>query len=456
MQTILDSFNSQKTYFSQGHTRPVAFRKEQLKRLRQAILSNESRIFEALQKDLGKSAYESYLTEIGLLLEEIKFTLKHINSWAKHRRVKTPILHFPASSHIIPEPYGVSLIIAPWNYPFQLAIAPLIGAISAGNCAIIKPSEFSENTSQLLSDMLGEIFPKEFVTVIQGDAKVNQALLKKPFDHIFFTGSVPVGKIIMSEAAANLTPVILELGGKSPVIVDETANLHLSARRIASGKFINAGQTCIAPDYLLVHSKVKDAFVAELKKQLVSFFGDTPQGHSDYPRIISDRHFSRLAAFLDNGVIVHGGQHDQTDRYIAPTLLDTVTWEDPVMQEEIFGPILPILTFDDISEAVEAINARPKPLALYLFSNSKSVQKQVLETVSYGGGCINDTLIHLATPYLPFGGVGESGMGSYHGKGSFEAFTHYKSILKNGFLFDNPFRYPPYGNKLGLIKRFFG
>lgn len=456
MTDFSDRLSSLKTFFSQSRTRPLAFRVEQLKTLRQVIKDNEARIFEALNKDLGKSNYESYLTEIGLLLEEIGFTLKHLPSWIKPKRVRTPILHFPASSRIIPEPYGVALIIAPWNYPFQLAVAPLIGAMAAGNCAVIKPSEYSRHTSHLLADLVRDHFPGDYITVIEGDVTVNQALLKEHFDTIFFTGSVPVGRIVMAEAARNLTPVTLELGGKSPAIVDETANLKLSARRIASGKFINAGQTCIAPDYVLVQGTVKDEFIAAFKEQLHHFFGDDPGTHSDYPRIISERHFDRLQGFLETGTILHGGETDRESRYIAPTLIADVSWEDPVMQEEIFGPILPVLTYDDISEAITAINSRPKPLALYLFSNSGKIRQKVTTEISYGGGCINDTLIHLATPHLPFGGVGESGMGSYHGKASFDAFTHYKSILKNSFLFDNPFRYPPYGNKLGLVKKMFG
>lgn len=456
MSDINTILNKQKAFFSTGNTRTTAFRKEQLVNLRNAVKKNEDRIFSALQKDLGKSNYESYLTEVGLLLEEIGYTLKHIRSWIKPRRVRTPILHFPASSRIIPEPYGVALIIAPWNYPFQLALAPLVGAIAAGNCAVIKPSEYSKHTSRLMAELIRDIFEPDYITVVEGDAEVNQALLKEDFDTIFFTGSVPVGKIVMAEAARNLTPVTLELGGKSPVIVDENVNLQLSARRIASGKFINAGQTCIAPDYLMVHEKIKDKFVQLFKEQLDRFFGGTPQTHSDYPRIISDRHFERLVDFLDNGTIIHGGEHNAGNRYIAPTLLENVSWEDPVMQEEIFGPVLPVLTYNDVSEVVQAVNSRPKPLALYLFTNNRAIQKRVLSEVSYGGGCVNDTLIHLATPHLPFGGVGESGMGNYHGKASFDAFTHYKSVLTNSFLFDNPFRYPPYGNKLGLVKRVFG
>ena len=446
----------QREFFQSGLTRSMTFRKKQLHHLKQSIVKNESRIFEALAKDLGKSPYESYLTECGILLEEIKFCLKNVENWSKPKKVPTPLVHFPASSRIYPEPFGVSLIIAPWNYPFQLAISPLIGAIAAGNCAVLKPSEYSIHTSRLLAEIIHEEFDPDYITVVEGATEVSQALLNEKFDCIFFTGSVPVGKIVMGAAAKHLTPVILELGGKSPCLIDNQVDIRLAAKRIASGKFINAGQTCVAPDYLFVHRDIKEEFIDEFKKQLTRFFGENPRNHPDYPRIISKRHFERLVGFLDHGRIIVGGDSDLETRYISPTLIDQVSWDDLIMQEEIFGPILPLLEFDTISEVIQAVNARPKPLALYLFSKNKQVQKQVVEQISYGGGCINDTLIHLATPYLPFGGVGESGMGNYHGKAGFDAFSHDKSVLTSSFAIDNPFRYPPYKNKLKLVKKLLG
>ncbi len=456
MTDIKELLVQQREFFRSGQTRPIAFRKKQLSSLKQVIVKNESRIFQALAEDLGKSPYESYLTENSLLLEEIKFCLKNFKSWSKPKKVPTPLVHFPASSHIYPEPYGVSLIIAPWNYPFQLAISPLIGAIAAGNCAVIKPSEYSIHTSRLLAEIIREEFDQGYITVVEGATEVSQALLNEKFDCIFFTGSVPVGKIVMGAAAKHLTPVILELGGKSPAIVDKQVDIRLAAKRIASGKFINAGQTCIAPDYLLVHRDIKEQFINEFRKQLTRFYGEKPENHPDYPRIISKRHFERLIGFLDRGRIIVGGDSNLEARYISPTLIDQVGWDDPIMQEEIFGPVLPLLEFDNISEVIQAVNNRPKPLALYLFSKNRSVQEQVIEQISYGGGCINDTLIHLATPYLPFGGVGESGMGNYHGKAGFDAFSHYKSVLTNSFAIDNPFRYPPFKNKLKLVKKLLG
>jgi len=454
MDNISALIEKQREYFNSGATRSVDFRKEQLSQLARAVENNEDKVFDALKADLSKSQYESYLTEIGILLDDIKYVIKHIDQWAKSKKVRTPLMHSPASSWIHPEPLGVSLIIAPWNYPFLLALSPLVGSIAAGNCAIIKPSEFSKHTSRLLADIVRNEFDEEYLAVVEGASEASQALLKEKFDIIFFTGSVQVGKIVMTAAAQHLTPIILELGGKSPSIVDSETDVSLSAKRVASGKFINAGQTCIAPDYVLVQKDIKDEFVAEFGKQLKLFYGENPQDHTDYPRIINDKHFNRLVELLNRGRILHGGQVDLADRYIAPTLLDGVTWEDPVMQEEIFGPILPLIEYEDISQVITWINSRPKPLALYLFTTNEKVQKKVLEEISYGGGCINDTLIHLATPYLPFGGVGNSGMGNYHGKASFDAFSHYKSVMKKTFLLDNPFRYPPFEGKLKWVRKF--
>ena len=363
-------------------------------------------------------------------------------------------MHFKSSSYRVPEPYGVVLIMSPWNYPFQLAFAPLIGAVAAGNCAVVKPSSYSPHTSSLIAKILGGCFPKEYIAVIEGGREANQELLNQKFDYIFFTGSVSVGRTVMEAASRHLTPVTLELGGKSPCIVHEDANLELAARRIMWGKCLNSGQTCVAPDYLLVHRDVKDRLIMAMEKAITEFFGDTPCRNPEYPRIINEKHFNRLKGLLSDGRILVGGDVNEATLQIAPTIVDQVSWESPVMQEEIFGPILPVLEFEGIHEVITAVNSRPKPLALYLFTNDKNVEKRIIKSISFGGGCINDTIVHLATSYMPFGGVGESGMGSYHGKWSFDTFTHYKSIMKKSIWPDIRLRYPPYRDKLGLLKKF--
>ncbi|MBA4492958.1 aldehyde dehydrogenase [Paenactinomyces guangxiensis] len=443
----------QKQFFYTGKTRELSFRLHQLKKLRDAIRRYEPDIVTALKKDLNKSEFESYTTEIGFLLEEIKYTTKHLKSWAKPKKAKTPLTHLGSQSMIYPEPYGVTLIIAPWNYPFHLAIAPLIGAMAAGNCAVIKPSEFTPHVSKVILQMLEGIFEREFVAVVEGGPETSTALLQERFDYIFFTGSVRVGKIIMETAAKTLTPVTLELGGKSPAIVDRDANLDLAARRIVWGKFINAGQTCVAPDYLLVHEDVKNELLEKIKETIRKFYGEDPLQNPDYARIVSDKHFSRLIEFLDDGEIVAGGETDGEKQLISPTVLDGVKWDSPVMQEEIFGPILPVLTFPELSGVIETIREMPKPLALYFFSENKEKQEKIIHSLPFGGGCINDTLIHLASPYLPFGGVGSSGIGSYHGRYSFECFSHQKSIVKQTTRTDFPFRYPDSKNGLKIIKK---
>ena len=459
---------AQREFFLSGKTLDVGFRVEALKKLKVAVQSHEEAINDALMKDLRKSRLESYMSETGMVLDEIGFELKHIKSWTKTRRVKTPIAQFLSKSFVVPEPYGVVLIMAPWNYPVQLCLEPLIGAIAAGNTAIIKPSAYAPAVSSCIASLISQIFEPSFVAVVEGGREQNTQLLEQKFNYIFFTGSSTVGKLVMEKASKNLTPVSLELGGKSPVIVDHTANLKVSARRLAFGKYLNAGQTCVAPDYLLIESSVKDAFLVEFKKAVEEFFaGD----FSDSPVIVNEKHFKRLMGLLDGSIkqgakIFLGGTGDLGTRFIEPTVLTDVTFDSPIMQEEIFGPILPVLEFGagsgatgsvagNVDEVLDIVKRRSKPLALYLFSNDKALQKKVLSSVSYGGGCINDTIIHLATSYMGFGGVGESGMGSYHGKKSFDTFTHYKSIVKKSNLIDLPMRYHPYSeSKLKTIKMF--
>ncbi|NTV91111.1 MAG: aldehyde dehydrogenase family protein, partial [Clostridiales bacterium] len=369
------------------------------------------------------------------------------------KKVPAPITQFKSTCYMVSEPYGVCLVMSPWNYPFQLTIAPLIGSIAGGNCTIIKPSAYSPNTSAVIAKMIGKCFSPEYVTVIEGGREANEALLDEKFDYIFFTGSVSVGKTIMKAASEHLTPVTLELGGKSPCIVDSTADLELAARRIVWGKFLNAGQTCVAPDHVLVHKEVKDALVEKMKKYILEFYGEDATKNEEFPRIINEKHFNRVKAYLDCGRILTGGSTDKRTLRIAPAILDQVGWEDPVMQEEIFGPILPVLEYSDLNGLISDLKNRPKPLALYLFSTDREAEAKIVNGVSFGGGCINDTIVHLATSEMPFGGVGNSGMGGYHGKWSFETFTHTKSILKKSNLLDIKLRYPPYGKKLGLLKQ---
>lgn len=450
---ITKLINAQRDYFNSGATHSLTFRLNALKKLKSAIQANESAIAEALQKDLGKHYMESYMCETGLVLEELSYHIKHLHKWVKDKRVKTPLAQFHGSSRICPEPYGVALIMSPWNYPIQLCLEPLTGAISGGNCAVIKPSAYAAHTSAVLSRIISETFPPEYIAVVEGGREENQALLQEKFDYIFFTGSVAVGKTVMEAAAKHLTPVTLELGGKSPVIVDETANIPLAAKRVAFGKVINSGQTCVAPDYLMIHEKVKDEFVASFKKALEDFF---PNGdRSNMPVMINEKHFRRVVSLMQGENAVIGGGYDEASRSIEPTVLDNITPESPIMQEEIFGPVLPVMTFTDLEDCISFIRSRPRPLALYLFTSSAETEKRVLNTCSFGGGCINDTIIHLTSPDLPFGGVGESGMGGYHGKSSFDIFTHYRSVMKKSTWIDLPMRYHPYNDsKLGMIRKF--
>ncbi len=441
MANILEQ---QRAYFNSGETRSVSLRKSRLKKLKEVILSRESEIYEALSMDLGKGTMEAFSSEVAFCLNEIDHTLWNLERWAKPRRVNVPPIYLPASAKVYPEPLGVVLIISPWNYPFQLVISPLIGAIAAGNCAVIKPSSLSENTAILLEEIIGEVFPPEHVSFQRIPSKNMNSLLEHKFDLIFYTGSTRVGQMVMRSAARHLTPVILELGGKSPCIVDASADLEISARRIVWGKFMNAGQTCVAPDYVLVHESVKAEFIKMMKKQLEDFYGKEPRLSIDYSRIISEKHFRRLVSLI-RGDIVAGGEYIKEDLYIAPTIIDNVTWDSKIMEKEIFGPILPVLEFDTLDEIIKQINDRPKPLALYVFSGYEYVKEKILRNTSSGGVCVNHTLIQLAPGGLPFGGVGDSGMGSYHGKASFDSFSHFKSVLRKPFSFDNRYLYPPYG-----------
>ena len=448
---IHEIVESEKHFFRTGVTRGVDFRIDMLKKFRKAIIENDELISAALKADLNKQPFESYMCETGLLLEEINFHIKRLKKWSKTRRVKSGIGQLPGKSYVCPEPYGVVLIMAPWNYPVQLCLMPLVGAISAGNCAVVKPSAYAPESSRVISKLIESAFPTGFVTAVEGGRDANKALLDEPFDYIFFTGSVAVGKTVMEAAAKRLTPVTLELGGKSPIIVDETANLPLAARRIAFGKVLNAGQTCVAPDYLMIEKSVEAPFIEEYKKALASFF---PEGDmSGMVRIINDKHFERVCNILDNsGTVVIGGARDAETRFIEPAVLTEVPIDSPAMQQEIFGPVLPVLPYEKLDDCIDFIRSRPKPLALYIFSENKMNQEKVLNSCSFGGGCINDTVIHLASSHMSFGGVGESGMGSYHGKKSFDTFTHYRSVLKQGKL-DVKLRYFPYKSGKEKITR---
>lgn len=448
---IKKTIEEQRKFFATGATKDIDFRISQLTKLKQEIQKREADIIKALNADLGKPELEGYI-ELAVL-QDINYALKHIRFWAKPQKVKTPISQFPASAYIQPDPKGVVLIISPWNYPFSLMISPLVGAIAAGNCAIVKPSEISANTSEILCEIINNVFAPEYISAIPGGVETSQALLAEKFDHILFTGGTKIGKIVMEAAAKNLTPVTLELGGKSPCIVDSNTNLKETAKRITWGKFINAGQTCIAPDYLLVDSQIKSELIEEIKNCLQEFYGDNPAITPDFGRIVNHKQFDRLNSLLEVGNIIVGGETNREDLYIAPTLIDDIDLATPIMEEEIFGPILPILEYQNIEEAIAIINQYPKPLALYLFSKDKNKQQQVLNNTSSGGVCLNDTIMQVGIPQLPFGGVGESGIGAYHGKYSFDTFSHQKSVLKKSFWFDFNWRYAPYKDKIDLFKK---
>ncbi|MCI8307267.1 MAG: aldehyde dehydrogenase [Lachnospiraceae bacterium] len=445
----------QREYFERGITANIGYRKMALKRLENALKIWENKIYEALLKDLGKPRQETYMCELGLTLSEISYVKKHMKAWNKKKRVLTPLAQFISHSYTVRNPYGVVLIMSPWNYPLLLTLEPLIGAIAAGNCCILKPSAYSPATSAVIAEMIGKTFPREYIAVVEGGREENSELLEQKFDYIFFTGGVNVGKLVMKKAAENLTPVTLELGGKSPCIVDDTANIKIAAKRIVFGKFLNSGQTCVAPDYVLVCKSVKEKLVSEIISCIQSQYGDNPLADGEYVNIINEKHFLRVKALIDDELVVYGGGTDRERLRIEPTVMTGVTPECAVMQEEIFGPLLPVIEVDNVEEARDFVRNRPSPLALYLFTSDKRTKKMFLQNVSYGGGCINDTIIHLATSRMGFGGVGNSGMGSYHGKKSFETFSHEKSIVDKAVWLDLPMRYRPYKEFNEKLIRFF-
>lgn len=453
MNTVISELlQAQRKFFATGKTRDRDFRIQQLQALEGAIVANQDNIIAAVQSDLGRAAFEAYF-EIATL-SEVKLAIKQLKKWMKPRRVATSVDVFPASAWVQPEPLGVALIIGPWNYPFQLMMSPLVGAIAAGNCAILKPSEYAPEMSKVVTELVRSTFDSNYIAVVEGDAQTSQELLAQKFDHIFFTGGTEIGRIVMQAAAKHLTPVTLELGGKSPCFVDASVRLDYAAKRIAWGKFINAGQTCIAPDYILVDAAVKDEFVVQLKKAILELYGDNPAVSPDYARIVNQRQLDRLKGLLVSGNIVIGGQVNDADRYLAPTVLENVDWKDGVMESEIFGPILPILTYENLDDAIALVNERPKPLALYIFSKSNTIQTNIVNSISSGGVCINDTVLQVSVGNLPFGGVGDSGTGSYHGKASFDTFSHDRSFLKRSILFDLDWRYAPYtDDRLKFLKK---
>lgn len=454
VQDIENIIALQREYYMSGATKTLEFRREQLKKLKGSIQRNEKEIMSALNQDLHKSEFEAYSTEVGIVLESIGFMLKYLEEWMHPIAVPTPIYFQPAKSMVVREPYGVSLIIGPFNYPFQLVMEPLIGAIIGGNTAIVKPSESAPHTAAVIQKIVEETFEERYVRMVEGEVEETSILIHAPFDFVFFTGSVGVGKIVAKACAERLTPHVLELGGKSPVIVDHTANIEVAVKRIVWGKFLNAGQTCVAPDYVLVHESVKVTFIRHLKKTLQKFYGSNPQETPDFGRIINTKQFDRLNQLLtkEKEHLLFGGNVDREDLYIEPTVLQDIRWDNPVMEDEIFGPILPLLVYDDLPEAIYRIKQKPKPLAAYFFSETEKAIQYFLDELPFGGGCINDTMAHVGNTHLPFGGVGPSGIGNYHGKASFECFTHPKSILKRSSKLANNLLYPPYKQKAKLIR----
>ena len=457
MTIIRDKFNNSKAFFNTHKTKNLKFRKQQLKLLSKNIKNHENELLDALYKDLGKSKVEAYATEIGMLLKSIKLMRKELKNWSKTKQTDTPLYLFPTKSYIKKEPYGTVLIIGPFNYPVQLVFEPLIGAIAAGNTAIVKPSELTPHVAIVIKDIIEDTFDEAYVSVVEGGIEETQTLLSLPFDYMFFTGSEKVGKIVYEAAARKLIPVTLELGGKSPVIVDDTANIKVASERISFGKFTNAGQTCVAPDYILVQRKVKNDLIKALKKTITEFYGENIEKSPDFGRIVNQKHFNRLNDLLqihkDN--VVFGGNSSKEDLYIEPTLLDNITNDNKIMKEEIFGPILPIITYDNFDEVLEIIQSKSKPLSLYLFSEDENMTHRVVEELSFGGGAINDTLMHLANPNLPFGGIGSSGIGQYHGKYSFDTFSHMKSYTFKSTRLESSLFFPPYKGKFKYIKTFF-
>lgn len=455
MNNIPKILSDQKVFFNAQKTKNIESRLTHLKTLKTEILSKEQAIYDALKQDFQKSEFESFISEFGIVISELNLAIKNLKDWVKPEGVKSSILTFPSRDYIYKDPYGAVLIIAPWNYPFLLAIEPLIMAVAAGNTVVLKPSELTKNTSQLITDIVENVFPKEYVASIQGGVETSTELLAQRWDYIFFTGSVSVGKIVAQAASKHLTPVTLELGGKSPCIIDDSVDLNLTAKRIVWGKFLNGGQTCIAPDYIIVKSNIKTEFIEALKKEITKAYGENPIDSPDFPRIINTKNTVRLANMLKNQNVVFGGDINEDSCFISPTLIDNPALDSAVMSEEIFGPILPILTFETKEDIEKIIYNYEKPLSLYVFSNNNSFVDDILKTFSFGGGVINDVLIHFGNHKLPFGGVGNSGMGAYHGKLGFDTFSHRKAIIKRGNWIDPPIRYAPYKDKLGILKRMF-
>ena len=454
-QEIKDILQQQNHFFSSGKTIPAEFRLKQLESLKEAMIRHEADLAAALKEDLGKSRMESYMCEIGLTLSELTWMQKHLRSLMRSRRVSTPAAQFAAKSFRSPSPYGTVLIMSPWNYPVLLTLDPLIDAIAAGNTAVVKPSAYAPCTFDVMKTMIEECFPAHYVAVVDGGRAENQALLQQRFDMIFFTGGKTVGREVLRHAAEYLTPVTLELGGKSPCIVDSTAKIRLAAKRIVFGKYLNCGQTCVAPDYILCDKRIRDELITAILAEIEKQFGKEPLKNPNYGKIINEKHFERILGLINGEKLVYGGQSEPESLRIAPTVLNNITWDDAVMGEEIFGPLLPILTFDTLAEALDTVESHPHPLALYFFSEDKAAQKKVLDTCRFGGGCINDTIIHLATSDMPFGGVGESGMGSYHGRVGFETFSHYRSIVDKKTWMDLPIRYQKYtGLKEKMMRMF--
>ncbi len=454
-QEISQMVCKQKAYFYTGATLPVKEREKALARLKDSMKKHEADIHRALRQDLGKSGFESYMCETGMVLSEISYMQKHLRSFAKEKTVFTPLAQFCSHSYRKPSPYGTVLIMSPWNYPFLLTMEPLVDALAAGNTAVVKPSAYSPASSEVIRQIIEECFQPAYVSVVTGGRAENTCLLQENFDYIFFTGSQNVGKEVMQNASKHLTPVTLELGGKSPCIVDKTANIHLAAKRIVFGKFLNCGQTCVAPDYIYCDRSVREKLVSAIRKQIRKQYGTVPLHNKNYGKIINQKHFERILGLMDNSKVVHGGAANVDTLQIEPTVMDRVTFSDAVMQEEIFGPILPILVYDSLDEAIANIHTLPRPLALYLFTSDPSVVRKVTSRCGYGGGCVNDTIIHLATSEMGFGGFGESGMGSYHGKAGFDTFTHYKSIVDKKTWLDLPMRYQPYRRLYRAMIRMF-
>lgn len=455
-EKIKKLLEAQRTYFHSGATFDVGFRVKMLKKLQDVVRKYEPEITKALHEDLGKSDFEAYMCEVGMALEEIRYMLRHVRRFAKEKKVRTPLAQFASKSYVKPVPYGNTLIMSPWNYPFLLTVGPLVDAVAAGNTAIVKPSAYSPATGAVIERLVAEVFAPEQVAVVTGGRAENACLLEQKFDMIFFTGSQGVGKEVLRRAAEHLTPAVLELGGKSPCIVDETAKIPLAAKRIVFGKFLNCGQTCVAPDYILCQASVKEALVREIQKQITLQFGNDPLQNPDYGRIVNRKHFERICGLIDPEKVLCGGVTDAEKLRISPTVMGDITWEDAVMGEEIFGPVLPVLTFERFEELVPLLADKPKPLALYLFSHNKEHIREITERCAFGGGCINDVIIHLATTEMGFGGVGESGMGAYHGKTGFDAFSHRKSIVNKKNWIDLPMRYQPYDRKRnGKLLRMF-